>query len=120
MRQVRDALHRPLDRSAENAVEDERQNQRCWERKNQLQKLNLDRVDQGQLEVPVSEQTTEVLQTDKRAVTNAEKGRKVLKGDDVAQQGQILKNEEVQRAGDDERIDPALPSHALPQRRPVP
>ena len=101
-------------------MEHERQDERRWERENQLQKLDLDGVDECQLEVAVGEQALKVLEADEWAVTDAEKWRKVLKGDDVAQQGQILEDQEVQRAGDDEQVHPAFPSHALPQRRPVP
>ena len=74
--QVDDALQRALEARVHDAVEHQRQEQRRGEREEQLQQLDLHRVDEGELEVGIGEQPTEVLEADEGLPPMPRKGEK--------------------------------------------
>jgi len=59
----------------------------------------------------------EIIQADPRAVPEAQKRRVILKGNHIAQQRQVAKDEEEHQSGRDQGIHPAIAPNALEQAR---
>ncbi|MCA1667899.1 MAG: hypothetical protein LC793_11025 [Thermomicrobia bacterium] len=72
-----------------------------------MQDADLQRVPERAADIGVSEQPVEVGEADPGA-GKAEKGRIVLKGDDVAEKRQIAEENEVNKTRQDKEVHPSL------------
>src|SRR5207302_9193493 len=101
-------------------VEQERQSDRRWEVAHNLEAIDDERIDQSVAHRWIGEQRREVVKSRPWAVEEAEIRRIILKGNDVAEEGQIPENDEKDESGENEGVHPAFPPDLCPDQRVAP